>query len=144
MYQICVHRIAVQYSFSIPLMWASLIAQLVRNLPAMQDTWVPSLAWEDPLKRGRLPTPVFWPREFHGLHGVAKSWTGLSYFHFQCTQVLQSCLLISDSNFSDFCLLFSMGRGTSSLLIISKYRFQLLLIFFLLNFSDFCFVFNLP
>ena len=54
-------------------------------------------------------------------HRVAKSWTGLSYFHLQCTQVLQSCLLISDSNFTDFCLLFSMGKGISSLLIISKY-----------------------
>ena len=30
--------------------WASLVAQLVKNLPAMQETWVQSLAWEDPLK----------------------------------------------------------------------------------------------
>ena len=29
--------------------WASLIAQLVKNLPAMQETWVQSLGWEDPL-----------------------------------------------------------------------------------------------
>ena len=44
---------------------ASLVAQLVKNLPAMQETWVQSLGWEDPL-RERLPTPLFWPREFHG------------------------------------------------------------------------------
>ena len=30
----------------------SLIAQLVKNLPAMQETWVPSLGWEDPLEKG--------------------------------------------------------------------------------------------
>ena len=32
--------------------WASLVAQLVKNLPAMQETWVPSLGWEDPLEEG--------------------------------------------------------------------------------------------
>jgi len=32
--------------------WASLVAQMVRNLPAMQETWVQSLGWEDPLERG--------------------------------------------------------------------------------------------
>ena len=32
--------------------WASLVAQLVKNLPAMQDTWVGSLGWEDPLEEG--------------------------------------------------------------------------------------------
>ena len=46
------------------------MAQLVKNLPAMQEIWVPSLGWEDPLEKGeeRLPIPVFWPREFHGLY----------------------------------------------------------------------------
>ena len=31
--------------------WASLVAQLVKNLPAMRETWVPSLGWEDPLEK---------------------------------------------------------------------------------------------
>ena len=36
-----------------------------------------------PWRRERLPTPVFWPGEFHGVvHGVIKSWTWLSDFHF--------------------------------------------------------------
>ena len=49
--------------------WAFLVAQTVKNLPAMWETWVPSLGWEDPLKKGKdLPTPVFWPREFHGFY----------------------------------------------------------------------------
>ena len=32
---------------------SSLIAQLVKNLPAMRETWVPSLGWEDPLEKGK-------------------------------------------------------------------------------------------
>ena len=32
--------------------WASLVAQLVKNLPAMWETWVQSLDWEDPLEKG--------------------------------------------------------------------------------------------
>ena len=32
--------------------WASLMAQLVKNLPAMRETWVQSLGWEDPLEKG--------------------------------------------------------------------------------------------
>ena len=45
---------------------ASLVAQLVKNLPAMQDTWVRSLGGEDPLEKERQLTPVFLPGEFHG------------------------------------------------------------------------------
>ena len=50
------------------LKWASLVAQLVKNLAAMWEIWVRSLGWEDPWRRQRLPTPVFWPGEFHGLY----------------------------------------------------------------------------
>ena len=32
--------------------WASLVAQLVKNPPAMRETWVGSLGWEDPLENG--------------------------------------------------------------------------------------------
>ena len=31
---------------------AHLVAQMVKNLPAMQETWVPDLGWEDPLDKG--------------------------------------------------------------------------------------------
>ena len=34
--------------------WASLVAQLVKNLPAMWETWVQSLRWEDPLEKGKF------------------------------------------------------------------------------------------
>ena len=33
--------------------WVSLVAQLVKNLPAMRETWVRSLGWEDPLENGK-------------------------------------------------------------------------------------------
>ena len=33
--------------------WASLVAQLVKNPPAMQETWAGSLGWEDPLEKGK-------------------------------------------------------------------------------------------
>ena len=32
--------------------WASLVVQMVKNPPAMQETWVQSLDWEDPLQKG--------------------------------------------------------------------------------------------
>jgi len=33
--------------------WASLVAQLVKNLPEVWETWVQSLGWEDPLEKGK-------------------------------------------------------------------------------------------
>ena len=44
------HGIRLAYRYN----WASLIAQLVKNLPAMQETWVLSLGWEDPLEKGEV------------------------------------------------------------------------------------------
>ena len=48
--------------------WASLVAQLVKNLPAVWETWVWSPDWKIPWRRERPPTPVFGPGEFHGLY----------------------------------------------------------------------------
>ena len=39
---------------------------MVKNLPAVQETWVRSLNREDPQRMEWLPTPVFLPREFRG------------------------------------------------------------------------------
>ena len=50
--------------------WASVIAQLVKNPPAVWETCVRSQGWEDPLEKGQVPTPVFWPREFHTLFSL--------------------------------------------------------------------------
>ena len=66
--------------------WASLVAQMVRNPPAMQETWVQSLSWEDPLEEGmathssiltwRIPMDrgAWWAT----IHEVTKSPTQLS------------------------------------------------------------------
>ena len=45
---------------------ASLVPKLVKNLPAMQETRVRFLGWEDPLEKEMQPTPVFLPGEFYG------------------------------------------------------------------------------
>ena len=45
---------------------ASLVAQRLKRLPAMQETWVRSLGQEDPWKRKWQPTPVFLRGESHG------------------------------------------------------------------------------
>ena len=42
------------------------MAQTVKNLPAVRETWVQSLGWEDPLQKGMASTPVFLPGESHG------------------------------------------------------------------------------
>ena len=48
--------------------WASLMAQMVKNLPAMQETQVQSLVLDDPLEKGMAThsIPVFWSGESHG------------------------------------------------------------------------------
>ena len=49
--------------------WASLVAQLLKNPPEMQETWVRSLGWEYPLGKGKAThSIIFWPGEFHRLN----------------------------------------------------------------------------
>ena len=57
---------------------ASLVAQMVKNLPTMWETWVRSLGLKDPLEKGWQPTPVFLPGESHG-RGVLVGYS--SYGH---------------------------------------------------------------
>ena len=52
-------------------MQASLVAQIVKNLPVTQETWFWSLGLEDALKKGMSTTPVFLPGEFHGQMSLA-------------------------------------------------------------------------
>ena len=62
---------------------ASLVAQMVKNLPEMQETWVLSLGWEDPLEEGMAThSSIFvWriPMDREAwqdtVHGVKKNWT---------------------------------------------------------------------
>ena len=60
--------------------WASLVVQLIKNLPAMWETWVQSLGWEDPLEKGTLYSLPYSGLESSMdcvVHRVAKSWTFL-------------------------------------------------------------------
>ena len=66
---------------------ASLVAQLVKNLPAMQETWVRFLGWEDPQEKGKathsriLVWKIPWTEEPDGLQYVkSQSQTRLSDF----------------------------------------------------------------
>ena len=51
--------------------WASLVAQMVKNLPVMWETQVWSLDWEDPLEKETQRTPKFSPGESHGQECLA-------------------------------------------------------------------------
>ena len=75
----------------IPSLWASLVAQLLKNPPAMRETWVQSLGW------GRFPGEgKGFPLQYSGLencmdcivHGVSDNWTQLRDFHFHFPQPL--------------------------------------------------------
>ena len=63
---------------------ASLVAQLLKNPPAMQETWVRSLGWEDPLEKAKAThSSILAWRIPWIVHGVTKSWIQLSDLHFQ-------------------------------------------------------------
>ena len=86
---------------------ASLVAQLVKNLPALRENWLWSQGLEDPWRRERLTTPVFWPRELHGLYSpwdhkesdttewlslhnlisISVSWPGIAYINSLCKKM---------------------------------------------------------
>ena len=48
-------------------MWSFLVAQMVKNLPVVQRTWVQSLVWEDPLERGMATHSM--PHNLESDHG---------------------------------------------------------------------------
>ena len=56
--------------------WASLVAQTIENLPAVQETQVPSLGPEDSLEKGTVTHSNILPGEFHGQRSLAgySSW----------------------------------------------------------------------
>ena len=51
------------------------MAQLVKNLPAMQETWIRSLGWEDPLEKGKAThsSVLAWRTPWSAAHGIAES-----------------------------------------------------------------------
>ena len=62
--------------------WSFLVAQMVKNLPAVWETWIGSMGQEDPLEKEMATQSVFLPGESHGQRSLAdyspwitKSWT---------------------------------------------------------------------
>ena len=55
----------------------SLVAQMLKNVPAMRETWVRSLGWEDPLEKGKAThaSILAWRILWTIVHGVSKSQT---------------------------------------------------------------------
>ena len=80
--------------------WASLMVQLINNLPAMWEIWVRSLGWEDPLEKRMATHPLQYSclenSMDYTVHEVTKSQTWLSDFHF---------LIINDVEHLFMCLL---------------------------------------
>ena len=77
--------------------WASLVAQLVKNLPAIWETWVGKIHWG----RDWLCTPVFWPGEFQRLyspwgHKESDMTEWLSLFTFFTTSTTWEALYINN------------------------------------------------
>ena len=66
----------------VPASWASLIAQLVKNPPARQETWVQSLGWEDTLEKGTathssiLAWRILWTEKPGRLHSMESQRAG--------------------------------------------------------------------
>ena len=60
-----------QFSTHVHMHWTSLVAQTVKHLPTMRETWVQSLGWEDPWRRKWQPTPVPLPGKSHGWRSLA-------------------------------------------------------------------------
>ena len=61
--------------------WASLVAQMVKNPPAMRETWVQSLGWEDPVKKGKAThsSILAWRIQFMGSQRVGPNWTTFTF-----------------------------------------------------------------
>ena len=77
-------RIGYQLQYS----WASLVAQLVKNPPAMWEAWVQSLGWEDPLEKEKathcstLPWRIPWTVAYHGIvQARVLEWVAISFIY---------------------------------------------------------------
>ena len=68
--------LCIFHDFPLPITWASLVVQMIKNPPAVQETWVQSLGWEAPLKKGMathssiLAWRIPWTEEPGGLQSM--------------------------------------------------------------------------
>ena len=80
-----VTRVCVAKNLCLIFFWASLVAQIVKNLPEMRETWIWSLDWEDPLEEGKathssiLAWRIPWTEEPGGLQSVGLQRVGYDW-----------------------------------------------------------------
>ena len=87
------------------------MAQLVKNPPAMQETWVRSLGWEDPLEKGKAThSSILAWRIPWTVRGVTKSRTRLSNFIFSCAGSPLLSGLLSSCDKQGYSLVVVCGR----------------------------------
>ena len=78
--------------------WASLVAQRVKNLPAMQETGVWSLGQEAPLEKEWQPTPVFLPGETQGQRSL------VGYSPWSCKRAGHDLVTKQQQHLPSFCI----------------------------------------
>ena len=85
-------------SYLLQYSWASLVPQLVKNPPAMQETWVWPLGWEDPLEKGKAThaSILAWRIPWIIVHGIAKSRTRLSNFYFLSFRLCKISIMLTN------------------------------------------------
>ena len=77
--------------------WASLVVQLVENLPAMWETWVWSQSWEDPLENAKathssiLAWRIPWTVQSMGLQRVGQDWVTFTYLNIRFIIIIFPC-----------------------------------------------------
>jgi len=96
--------------------WASLVAQLVKSLPAMWETWVRSRGWEDPLEKGKAT------------HSSIQTRLGLPYFSYLKKQVVVLSLPLRSTGY--FCFHIPLHNffpcsftSLESLLVVFSFEF---------------------
>ena len=105
-------------------MWASLVAQMVKKLPAVQETQVHSLGWKGPLEKETATHTQYSGLETSTdrgawqttVHGVAKSWTPLRVFHFHvhvCVCVCVYIYIVMSHNVLNMRMAYNIHKNTS-------------------------------
>jgi len=103
--------------------WASVVVQMVKNLPAIQETWVPSLGREIPWRRKWPPTPISLSGEFHGQrslvgyspwgHRVGHNWGTNTFtfhpYHYYFSKEAKVFFFLNNNNKKD-CFIYTFRR----------------------------------
>ena len=94
--------------------WSFLVAQLIKNLPTMRETWVRSLGWEDPLEKGKAThsSILAWRIPQTAQSMGSQSRTQLNNFHFtSCIkQITNKDLVYSIGNYTQYFVIIHKGK----------------------------------